>query len=96
MPYTPQDLSNAILAVTEDAANRVGPDSIGAQQYYQEGQPQKFETMALEELITYAEEEALDLINYSVFLTLRLRDLKKVEARIRAEMSARMIEDPAQ
>jgi len=69
---TPQQLAERVEAVVERAQERVGPDSIGAQQYYVEGQPQKFETMDPEELIDYVTEEALDLVNYGVMLVIRL------------------------
>ncbi len=87
MPYTPQALADTVREVADDAAQRVGPDSIGALQYYREGEPQQFEVMELTDLITYAEEEALDLINYAVFLTLRLRRMKEIEHEIQTRMS---------
>jgi hypothetical protein len=74
---TPADLSDEVAKVVRDAQDRVGPDSIGARQYHVEGQPQKFETMSLDGLAEYMYEEALDLINYGVMMSiraLRLRD----------------------
>ena len=47
---------------------------VGAEQYT-EGDKQRFETMPLPELVEYCREEALDLINYGVMLTLRIETL---------------------
>lgn len=76
-PMDPEDLSDAVRQVVALAQDRVGPDSIGAQQYHVDGQPQKFETMPLLGLIDYSIEEALDHINYGVMLTLRLDRLRR-------------------
>lgn len=73
---TPQDLADEVAVVVERAQSRVGPNSIGAQQYSVEGQPQKFETMDLLGLVDYSIEETLDLVNYGVMLTIRLDRLR--------------------
>jgi hypothetical protein len=86
-PMTPQTLSDAVADVVSRAQARVGPGSVGAEQYHVEGQPQKFERMDLTKLIDYSIEEALDHINYGVMLTIRLdrlrQDVEGIEARIR-------------
>lgn len=45
---------------------------IGAEQYAEEGKPQKFETMSLDGLFEYAREELDDIIVYAVMLRIRL------------------------
>lgn len=81
-PMTPQDVADAVETVMRRAQARVGPGSIGAQQYSAPGQPQKFETMSLDGLLDYYQEELLDVINYSTMLVIRLD-------RMRAEMARR-------
>lgn len=82
---TPQELSDAVLDIVSLAQSRVGPDSIGAQQYYIEGQPQKFETMTFEQLLEYTLEESLDLVNYGVMQSIKILRLQMEFAR-RAEI----------
>ncbi|MDL5204934.1 MULTISPECIES: hypothetical protein [unclassified Streptomyces] len=48
---------------------------IGAEQY-EEPEGQKFETMPLVELVTYAREEAQDLAVYAAMLDIRLKRLE--------------------
>lgn len=78
---TPEELSNAVKEVVALAQERVGPDSIGAQQYYVEGEPQKFETMTLSGFLVYTREEALDIINYGVMLVLKIDQIGKMAER---------------
>lgn len=73
---TPQELAEHVATVIRQCTERVGPDSIGAQQYYVEGQPQTFETMTLDALAEYYEEEIRDLINYGVMTHIRLERLR--------------------
>lgn len=82
---TPSELAAEVARVVAEAQSRVGPDSIGARQYYVEGQPQKFETMSFDALAQYYREELLDLVNYAVMTTIRLD-------RLRAELSRRIAE----
>lgn len=44
---------------------------------YSEGGHQKFETLDLDELFEYSLEELQDIMNYTVFLTIRLRRIQK-------------------
>lgn len=60
------------VAIIADAQARIL--GVGREQYT-EGDEQQFETMPLQDLIEYAREEALDLINYGVMLTLRIERL---------------------
>ena len=53
----------------EAAARILG---VGDEQY-SEGEAQKFETMSLDELFQYLDEELLDQINYAVMLQIRLQ-----------------------
>lgn len=73
---TPGELSRRVGEITAEAQSRVGPGSIGAQQYYVPGQPQKFETMSRLALLDYFRDEMLDAINYAVMFILRLDQLK--------------------
>jgi hypothetical protein len=59
--------------VIEQAQSRIL--GVGNEQY-SEGDKQKFETMPLPKLAQYCEEEALDLVNYGVMLTIRVRRLE--------------------
>lgn len=76
-PMTPEDLAASVATIMVAAMQRVGPGSIGAEQYHVEGKPQKFEGMPLPDLIEYQIEEALDLVNYSVMVAIRLYRLKE-------------------
>lgn len=78
---TPQELSDEVARVVEMAQSRVGPDSIGAQQYHVEGKPQKFETMDLAGLAEYMLEECLDHVNYGVMMSIRAMRLKAIAER---------------
>lgn len=87
-PMTPQELSDDVERVLRRAQARVGPDPIGAQQYHVEGQPRRFETMALPALVDYAIEEALDHVNYGAMLTIRLDRLKVAAAMLEECLAA--------
>lgn len=63
------DLAQYVADFTIDAASRVR--GVGHDQYSAEGY-QKFETLTLPELFTYADEELLDMMNYCVMLRIRL------------------------
>jgi hypothetical protein len=76
---TPVELAADVEAAIAECRERV--EGVGAQQYYVPGQPQKFETMPLDGLFEYAEEELRDLVVYAVMLRIRLRRLREhVEA----------------
>jgi hypothetical protein len=72
--------------VIEQAQKRIL--GVGNEQY-SEGDKQKFETMPLPRLAQYCEEETLDLVNYGVMLTIRVRRLEAIieamERRVNAE-----------
>jgi len=70
--------------IIADAQSRIL--GVGAEQYA-EGDQQKFETMALAELVEYAREETLDLINYGVMLTLRIERLAEMVRAAEARLS---------
>lgn len=74
----PAEVAENVRRIVGLAQERVGPNSIGAQQYYREGQPQRFETMSLGDLVQYVEEEVLDLVNYSCMLYIRLERIKQL------------------
>jgi hypothetical protein len=61
----PQELDSVIAICREGI---MGP---GREQYERDGK-QKFEDMPLQELVVYIKEEARDLINYGIFLLIRL------------------------
>lgn len=67
---TPAELSHEVAKAVVKAQNRVGPGSIGAEQY--DGERQQFEKVDIGEFLSYLEEEALDIINYGVMLTIKL------------------------
>jgi hypothetical protein len=87
---TPSELADEVTAqvnrVAGLCAERVGPDSIGAKQYYKEGEPQLFERMDFDALCEYYEEELRDIINYAVMTHIRL-------GRMRGEIARRMREE---
>ena len=64
-----EDLAGAVADVVVDATARI--KGVGREQYEEPGF-QKFEAMPLMELFEYADEELLDLINYTVMLRIRL------------------------
>jgi hypothetical protein len=73
---TPHELSEEVREVVTLAQDRVGPGSIGAEQYHVPGRPQQFETMELRKLAAYMLEESLDLINYGVMMSIRAQRLQ--------------------
>ena len=74
------ELSEAIADIVSNAQARI--IGIGEQNYG--GPEQHFEMVPMLELYGYAEEELLDLINYSVMIIIRLRRLaaKLMEAEV--------------
>ncbi len=65
----------AIQGTAGEAAQRIL--SIGREQYHNaETGRQKFEGMPFADLLDYADEEILDLINYAVMTRIRLRRLR--------------------
>ena len=75
---TPQELSDAIGAIVQQAQDRI--TGVGAQQYHEEGKPQRFETMPLDGLHQYYREELLDIIIYAAMTIIRLDRIHKVLA----------------
>jgi hypothetical protein len=73
---TPNELSEAVALVVARAQARVGANSIGAQQYYVEGEPQRFEVLNWHDWFEYMREEALDIVTYGVMLNLRIDRLE--------------------
>lgn len=73
---TPTELANDVAETVALAQSRI--KGVGASQYLdaQTGN-QRFETMALDALFVYAEEELLDQINYAVMLRIRLLRLRE-------------------
>lgn len=67
---SPEELANEVEAVIRECRERV--EGVGALQYWTPGQPQKFESMDLDALFEYAEEELRDYVVYSVMLRIRL------------------------
>jgi NTP pyrophosphatase (non-canonical NTP hydrolase) len=76
---TPKELASECQAFIAKATGRI--TGIGAEQYHVEGQPQRFETMPLDGLFEYAEEELLDLANYAAMLNIRMRRLREEATR---------------
>lgn len=75
---TSEQLADEVARVVVDAQQRVL--GVGHDQYAN-GDEQKFEIMNLLDLIEYAREETLDLVNYGVMLTLRIERLREMIAR---------------
>jgi hypothetical protein len=73
----PQDLADAVEAVIRSACARVGPDSIGAQQYHTPGEPQKFEVINIGEMLEMYEEELLDITTYATMTIIKLRRMRQ-------------------
>lgn len=79
----PAELAESVEAVIRMATARVGPDSIGAQQYHTPGEPQKFEVINIGKMIEMYQEELLDIINYAVMTLIKMdrmvQDLTQIE-----------------
>jgi hypothetical protein len=72
---TPDELAAEVAETVALAQSRI--NGIGADQYHDaETGQQRFETMNLDDLFVFAEEELLDQINYAVMLRIRLRRLQ--------------------
>jgi hypothetical protein len=71
---TPDQLADEVDYQIERCVKRI--EGIGADQYAQE-EDQKFETMDLDDLFEYANEELDDIINYAVMLRIRLDRLRQ-------------------
>ena len=69
-----QELATSVGEIVKEAQARI--TGIGATQYAM-GDMQKFESMTMDDLLIYMEEELLDQINYSVMNLLRLRWLRE-------------------
>lgn len=68
-----EDLAQEVAQFIAECAGRI--KGVGKDQY-ESGGHQKFETMELDELFEYAEEELRDICNYSAFLVIRLRRIR--------------------
>jgi hypothetical protein len=76
---TPQELAGEVAETVALAQSRI--TGIGADQYHEVATGrQKFEDMPLDALIEYAEEEALDLINYAVMARIRYARVRQAIA----------------
>jgi hypothetical protein len=82
---SPEEVAVNVERIVKKAQERVGPNSIGAKQYYVPGVPQKFESMSLGDLVQYVEEEVLDLVNYSCMLYIRLERIKELMVKVEVE-----------
>jgi len=80
-----QQLAREVVETSLDAAQRI--TGIGAEQY-SNGDTQKFETMPLDELFEYADEELLDLINYATMTRIRLKRLREAIQQYTTESGA--------
>jgi len=69
-----QELANEVEKIVTAAQKRI--TGVGAEQYAF-GDMQKFETMTIDGLLEYMEEELLDQINYSVMNLLRISWLRE-------------------
>lgn len=80
----PAELAEEVKNVMLRACSRVGPGSIGAEQYHTEGEPQKFEKITFEQLREMYLEELEDIITYATMTHIRVRrlfeDLEKLDA----------------
>jgi hypothetical protein len=70
---TSEQLAAEVARVVGDAQSRIL--GVGAEQYT-EAEGQKFERMAIPDLLEYVREETLDLVNYGVMLTIRIERLQ--------------------
>lgn len=69
-----EELGEFCVEFNSEAQGRI--NGVGNKQYSQGGF-QKFETMELDELLEYAEEEVLDIANYAAMMFIRLRRLRQ-------------------
>lgn len=76
---TSEDLAEAVAQVISDCGERIM--GVGADQY-SEDESQRFERMRLTMLIDYVNEEALDLVNYGVMVSIRMQRLRRAVALI--------------
>lgn len=75
---TPQELADHLPIILAKCQERTL--GVGAQRYSdegEEGRPQRFETMSLDALMEYVEEELLDIVNYSVMVWIRFTRLRE-------------------
>jgi hypothetical protein len=71
---TSQELAEAVEMMVAMASQRVkGPGD----EQYSRGEEQQFESMELDELLTWTEEELIDLVVYSTMLWIRLERIRK-------------------
>lgn len=76
---TSEELAEAVAQVIADCGERIM--TVGAEQYSEEDS-QRFERMKLTDLIEYVNEEALDLVNYGVMVSIRMQRLGRAVALI--------------
>lgn len=77
------EVAKMVAGYVEEAQARVL--GVGAEQYERDGD-QKFETQDLPDLVEYAREECLDLVNYACFMLYRLDRLQVSMGRLEAEL----------
>jgi hypothetical protein len=76
---SPQQLGEEIERFIADCVQRVA--GIGRDQYYNaETNTQRFETMPLDDLFEYYEEELRDIVNYATMAHIRLKRLREALA----------------
>lgn len=73
-PMTGKMLKDEIAAIVAEAQNRV--NGAKGTEYGTDETVQKFESMDIDDLFGYFEEELLDQINYAVMNLIRIRSLK--------------------
>lgn len=71
---TPDELATEVDQFIRLCTDRIV--GIGAQQYHEEGKPQRFETMSFDALAEYYEEELRDIANYAAMSHIRLRRMR--------------------
>lgn len=70
----PYELAAELATTVIFAQRRI--TTVGAEQYYVPGEPQRLKQMPLDDPLAYAEERALDLVNYAVMARIRFARLR--------------------
>lgn len=81
-----KDLAIAVGDVVKLAQTRI--EGVGAEQYTNANDSQKFETMSIPELLEYMEEELLDQINYAVMNYMRVHNVKQEMIALTSKLDA--------
>lgn len=85
---TPEQLHDTIIEEAATAARRVL--TVGAEQYHAPGEPQRFETMPLAELLAYMREEWQDAINYAAMGIVRVKRIAEALVATEADLTRRL------